>query len=49
MGEQLYAVVYKQTLSRGRTPRRARHKFKTTRGFRAPRAEDDVDAVVHAP
>ena len=41
MGEQLYAVVYKQNVVVGHT-KTGKQKTKTIRGFRAPRSEDDV-------
>lgn len=47
MGDQLYAVVYKQTQVVGRT-KAGKDKIKTVRGFRAPRPEDDVSAQVQA-
>src|SRR5208337_2024622 len=40
MGEQLYTVVYKQTVKTGTT--------KSVRGFRSPRPEDDVSVLVNA-
>jgi putative DNA methylase len=45
MGEQLYCVVYRQTIKTG-TTKAGRDKLKTVRGFRAPRPEDDVSAQV---
>jgi adenine-specific DNA methylase len=49
MGQQLYAVVYKQKVKVGVTKGKApKDKFKTVRGFRAPRPEDDVSAEVEA-
>ena len=47
MGEQLYAVVYKQTVKVGVT-KAGKDKVKSVRGFRAPRPEDDVSAQVNA-
>jgi adenine-specific DNA methylase len=47
MGQQLYAVVYKQTVKTGRT-KAGKDKLKAVRGFRAPRSEDDVSAQVEA-
>ena len=47
MGEQLYAVVYKQTVKTG-TTKAGKDKLKSVRGFRAPRPEDDVSAQVAA-
>lgn len=47
MGDQLYAVVYKQTIISGKT-KTGNNKVKTVRGFRAPRSEDDVDEIVAA-
>jgi len=47
MGDQLYAVVYKQTVKTG-TTKAGKDKFKTVRGFRAPRPEDDVSEQVAA-
>ena len=47
MGEQLYAVVYKQTVKVGVT-KAGKDKVKAVRGFRAPRPEDDVSAQVNA-
>ena len=47
MGEQLYAVVYKQTVKTG-TTKAGKDKLKSVRGFRAPRHEDDVSAQVEA-
>ena len=47
MGEQLYAVVYKQTVKTG-TTKAGKDKLKSVRGFRAPRPEDDVSAQVEA-
>jgi adenine-specific DNA methylase len=45
MGDQLYAVVYKQTVKVG-TTKTGKDKFKSIRGFRAPRPEDDVSQQV---
>lgn len=45
MGDQLYAVVYKQMVKTG-TYKSGKDKFKTIRGFRAPRPEDDVTQQV---
>ena len=45
MGEQLYAVVYKQTIKVGVT-KAGKDKVKSVRGFRAPRPEDDVSRQV---
>jgi len=45
MGDQLYAVVYKQKVKVGVT-KAGKDKFKTVRGFRAPRPEDDVSQQV---
>lgn len=49
LGQQLYTIVYKQKnkvgTSKGKNPK---DKFKTVRGFRAPRHEDDVSAQVGA-
>jgi len=47
MGEQLYAVVYRQTIKTG-TTKSGKDKLKSVRGFRAPRPEDDVWAQVEA-
>lgn len=48
MGDQLYAVVYKQTQVVGQT-KAGKAKTKAVRGFRAPRPEDDVaELVEHA-
>jgi adenine-specific DNA methylase len=47
MGEQLYTVVYKQTVKTG-TTKAGKDKVKSVRGFRAPRPEDDVFAQVNA-
>lgn len=49
MGQQLYAIVYKQEIVTGYTKSKPpRPKTKSVRGFRAPRAEDDVEAQVQA-
>ena len=45
MGHQLYAVVYKETRKVGET-KTGKPKLKKFRGFRAPRPEDDVQALV---
>lgn len=45
MGDQLYAVVYKQTRVVGQT-KAGKNKTKSVRGFRAPRPEDDVSEQV---
>ncbi len=47
MGEQLYTVVYKQTIKVG-TTKAGKDKVKSVRGYRAPRPEDDVSAQVAA-
>jgi len=47
MGEQLYAVVYKQTVKTG-TTKAGKDKLKSVRGFRAPRLEDDVSGLVES-
>ncbi len=47
MGEQLYAVVYKQTVKTG-TTKAGKDKLKSVRDFRAPRQKDDVSAQVEA-
>jgi putative DNA methylase len=47
MSEQLYAVVYKQTVKTG-TTKTGKDKLKSARGFRAPGPEDDVSAQVEA-
>jgi len=47
MGEQLYAIVYKETVKTG-TTKAGKDKFKAVRGFRAPHPEDDVSARVNA-
>ena len=46
MGEQLYAVVYKKRV-RVKT-KSGREREKWVRGYRAPRAEDDNSAEIHA-
>ena len=47
MAQQLYAIVYNQTvkvgMTKGKTPK---DKFKSVRGFRAPRPTDDVSAQI---
>jgi len=43
MGDQLYAVVYKQTVVIGHT-KGGKPKTNSVRGFRPPRPEDDVSA-----
>ena len=45
MGHQLYCVVYKEQRRKGYT-KDGRPKYEKVRGFRAPRPEDDVDAIV---
>jgi adenine-specific DNA methylase len=45
MSEQLYAVVYAERKTVGHT-KSGKPKIKKVRGFRAPRAEDDVREVV---
>lgn len=45
MGDQLYAVVYKEEVITGYT-QKGKAKTKKNRGFRAPRPEDDVTAAV---
>ncbi len=47
MGEQLYTVVYKQTVKTS-TTKAGKDKVKSVRGFRSPRPEDDVSAQVNA-
>lgn len=47
MGEQLYTVVFKKKTITGYT-RAGKPKEKWVRGYRAPRAEDDVSALVRA-
>ena len=47
MGEQLYAIVYKETVKTGST-KGGKDRVKSARGFRAPRPEDDVSALVRA-
>src|SRR5271166_6602631 len=47
MGEQLYAVVYKQTTRVGVT-KAGKDKIKSVRGYRAPQAGDDVTEQVKA-
>jgi adenine-specific DNA methylase len=45
MGHQLYCVVYKKEVVVGKL-KNGKPKIKVVRGFRAPRPEDDVDALV---
>jgi adenine-specific DNA methylase len=45
MGEQLYAVVYKEKKILGQT-KRGRKKIKWIRNFRAPRAGDDISDML---
>jgi hypothetical protein len=47
MGQQLYAVVFKRTEVVGHT-KTGKPKVKSTRGFRAPRLEDDIEEQVQA-
>ena len=47
MGEQLYAVVYRQLIKVGVT-KAGKDKIKTIRGFRAPRTGDEVSAQISA-
>ena len=47
MGEQLYTVVYKRHETVGYTAN-GKPKIKSTRGFRAPHPEDDVEEQVRA-
>lgn len=47
MGDQLYAVVFKQTIKTG-TTKAGKDKFKTVRSFRSPRLEDNVTEQVAA-
>lgn len=47
MGEQLYAVLYKQTVKVGFT-KSGKDRVKSVRGYRAPRPEDDISAEVAA-
>jgi putative DNA methylase len=47
MGDQLYAVVYRQTQVVGQT-KTGKTKTKSVRGYRAPRLADDVAAQVSA-
>lgn len=47
MGEQLYAVVFKRRVVVGLT-KAGKEKVKWQRGYRAPRADDDVTALVQA-
>jgi adenine-specific DNA methylase len=46
MGQQLYCVVYKEERIKGYT-KSGKPKIETVRGFRAPRVEDDVEALVN--
>ncbi|HTQ55554.1 MAG TPA: DUF1156 domain-containing protein [Bryobacteraceae bacterium] len=45
MGHQLYCVVYKEERIKGYT-KTGKPKMERVRGFRAPRPEDDVEALV---
>jgi putative DNA methylase len=45
MGHQLYCVVYKEERIKGYT-KIGKPRMEKVRGFRAPRPEDDVDALV---
>ena len=45
MGHQLYCVVYKEERIKGYT-KAGKPKMEKVRGFRAPRPEDDVEALV---
>jgi adenine-specific DNA methylase len=45
MGHQLYCVVYKEERIKGHT-KAGKPKTEKVRGFRAPRAEDDVEELV---
>jgi adenine-specific DNA methylase len=47
MGHQLYCVVYKREVVVGKL-KNGKPKTKVVRGFRAPRPEDDVEALVAA-
>ena len=47
MGQQLYAVVFKRNEVVG-TTKGGKPRIKSTRGFRAPRPEDDVEEQVRA-
>jgi putative DNA methylase len=47
MGEQLYAVVFKQTIKVGVT-KTGKPKYKSIRGYRAPQTSDDVSEQVKA-
>ena len=47
MGEQLYAVVFKQPVKTG-TTKAGKDKIRNLRGFRAPRQEDDVSGLVES-
>lgn len=47
LGQQLYAVVYRQSVKVGTTKAKPpKDKIKSVRGFRAPRPEDDVSSQV---
>ncbi len=46
MGHQLYCIVYKQERIKG-YDKNGRSKTEKITGYRAPRAEDDVDSLVH--
>jgi len=48
MGDQLYAVVYRERKVVGKTKSGKKDKIKAVRGFRAPRPEDDVTERVRA-
>jgi len=45
MGHQLYCVVYKKEVAVGKL-KNGKPKTKVVRGFRAPRPEDDVEALI---
>lgn len=45
MGDQLYAVVYKEQVITGYT-QKGKAKTKKNRGFRAPRAEDNITTAI---
>lgn len=45
MGNQIYCVIYKEERIKGYS-KNGKPKTETVRGFRAPRPEDDVDALV---
>lgn len=45
MGEQLYAVVYRERVVVGRT-KAGKDRIRVVRGYRAPRPEDDVSVLV---